>query len=161
MEPNRKPPGIYYIYVYVVIVVQSLSHFWLFVTPGLQHARLPCPSQSPRACSNLCPLSWWFYLAISSSPPSSFPFNLHSIRVFSNDLTLHIRWPKYWSFSFNISPSNGYSRLTSFRINWSLAVQRTFMSLLQQHSLKASVLLGAQLSLWSKSHICIWLLEKP
>ena len=77
MEPNRKPPGIYYIYVYVVIVVQSLSHVWLFVTPGLQHARLPCPSQSPRACSNLCPLSWWCHLNISSSA-ALFSFCLQS-----------------------------------------------------------------------------------
>ena len=77
MEPNRKPPGIYYIYAYVVIVVQSLSHVWLFVTPGLQHARLPCPSQSPRVCSNLCPLSWWCHLNISSSA-ALFSFCLQS-----------------------------------------------------------------------------------
>ena len=69
-------------------------------------------------------------------PPSIFP----SIKVFSNELALHIRWPKYWSFS--ISPSNEYSRLISFRINWFdlLAVQGTFKSLLQHHSSKASIL---------------------
>ena len=68
--------------------------------------------------------------------PSVFP----SIRVFSNESVLHIRWPKYWSFSFSISPSNGYSGLISFRIDWLdlLAVQRTRKSLLQHHSLKAS-----------------------
>ena len=70
--------------------------------------------------------------------PSIFP----SSRVFSNESALHIRWPKYWSFSFTISPSNEYSGLISFRIDWFdlLAVQRTLKSLLQHHSLKASIL---------------------
>ena len=69
--------------------------------------------------------------------PSVFP----SIRVFSNESLLHIRWPKYWSFSFNISPPNEYSRLNSFRIDWfDLAVQETINSLLQHHSSKASIL---------------------
>ena len=71
-------------------------------------------------------------------PPSIFP----SIRVFSNESVLHIRWPKYWSFSFSISPSNEYSGLISFRIDWLdlLAVQCTLKSLLQHHSSKASIL---------------------
>ena len=70
--------------------------------------------------------------------PSIFP----SIRVFANESALHIRWPKYWSFSFSSSPSNEYSRLISFRIDWLdlLAVQGTLKSLLQHHSSKASVL---------------------
>ena len=70
--------------------------------------------------------------------PSTFP----SIRVFSSESALHIRWPKDWSFSFNISPSNGYSGLISFRLDWLdlLAVQVTFKSFLQHHSSKASVL---------------------
>ena len=70
--------------------------------------------------------------------PSIFP----SIRVFSNESALHITWPKCWSFSFSISPSNEYSRLISFRIDWFdlLAVQETLRSLLQHHSLKASIL---------------------
>ena len=82
--------------------------------------------------------------------PSVFP----SIRVFSSELALHIRWLKYWSFSCSISPSNEYSGLISFRIDWFalLAVQGTFKSLLQPHSSKASIL-GTQLSLWSSSHI--------
>ena len=72
-------------------------------------------------------------------PPSVFP----SIRVFSNESLLRIRWPKYWSFSFSISPSNEYSGLTSFRMDWLdlLAVQGTLKSLLQHHSSKASILL--------------------
>ena len=71
-------------------------------------------------------------------PPSIFP----SIRVFSNEKALLIRWPKYWSFSFNISPSNEHPGLTSFRMDWLalLAVQRTLKSLLQHHSSKASIL---------------------
>ena len=71
-------------------------------------------------------------------PPSIFP----SIRVFPNESVLHIRWPKYWSFSLNISPSNEYSGLISFRMDWLdfLTVQRTFKSLLQCHSSKASIL---------------------
>ena len=70
--------------------------------------------------------------------PSVFP----SIKVFSNESALHIRWPKYWSFSFNISPSNEHPGLISFRMDWLdlLAVQRTLKSLLQQHSSKASIL---------------------
>ena len=76
------------------------------------------------------------------SSPSSPAFNLHSIRVFSNELTLHIRWPKYWSFSISSSPSNEYSGLISFRINWFdlLGVQWTLKSLLQHHSSKVSIL---------------------
>ena len=70
--------------------------------------------------------------------PSVFP----SIRVFSSESALHIRWPKYWSFSFNINPSNEHSRLISFRMDWLdlLAVQGTLKSLLQHHSFKASIL---------------------
>ena len=88
--------------------------------------------------------------------PSIFP----SIRVFSNELALHIRWPKYWSFS--ISPSSEYSGLISFRIDWFdlLAVQGTLKSLssttVWQHQF-----FGAQPSLWSNTHIRTWLLEKP
>ena len=71
-------------------------------------------------------------------PSSVFP----SIRIFSSESVLHIRWPKYWSFSFNISPSNAYSGLMSFRMDWLdlLAVQGTLKSLLQHHSSKASIL---------------------
>ena len=81
--------------------------------------------------------------------PSVFP----SIRVLSNELALHIRWPKYWSFSFSISPSNDYSGLISFRMDWFdlLAVQGTLNSLLYYRSSKASIF-GAQPSLWSNSH---------
>ena len=112
---------------------------------GLWHARLPCPSPTPGVYSNSCPLSRWCHLTISPSVipsvillPSIFP----SIRVFSNESVLRIRWPKYWSFSFSISLSNEYSGLISFRMDWFdlLAVQGTLRSLLQHHSSKASIL---------------------
>ena len=107
----------------------------------------------------------WVSDAIQPSHPLSASFLLPlifaSIRVFSNELVLCIRWPKYWNFSFNISPSSEYSGLISFRTDWFelLAVQGTDNSLLQHHSVKAS-LLGGQPSLWSNSHIGTWLLEK-
>ena len=110
---------------------------------GLQHARPPCPSPTPRVHSNSCPLSWWCHPAISSSVIPVFS-HLKSFpaSVFSNESVLHIRWPKYWSFSFSISPSNEYSGLIPFRMDWLdlLAVQGTLKSLLQHHSSKASIL---------------------
>ena len=73
---------------------------------GLQHSRLPCPALSPRVCSDLCPLSQWCYLTISSCHAHFLlPSIFSSIRVFSNELALYIRWLKNWSFSFSISPS--------------------------------------------------------
>ena len=127
-----------------VSFVQSLSHVRLFATPwtAARQASLsitnsqsllkliPIESMMPSSCLSLCcPL-----LLL----PSIFP----SIRVLSNESALHIRWPKYWSFSFNISPSNEYSGLISFRMDWVdlFAVQGTLKSLLQHHSSKASIL---------------------
>ena len=105
---------------------------------------LPCPSLSPRVCSNSCPLSRWCHPTVSSSvvPFSSCLQIFPSIRVFSNESGLRIRWRNYWNFSFSISPSNEYSGLISFRINWLdlFAVQGTLKSLLQDHSSKASIL---------------------
>ena len=105
---------------------------------GLQHARLPCPSPTPRACSHSCPSDHLILCHPLLLLPSIFP----SIRVFSSESVPHIRWPKYLTFSFSISPSNEYSRLIFFRMDWFdlLAVQGTLKSLLQHHSLKASVL---------------------
>ena len=84
---------------------------------GLQHARLPCPSPSPWVCSNSCPLSHWYHPTIS---PSVILFSSHlqsfPASVFSKESFLRVRWPKYWSFSFSISPSNKYSGLISFRM---------------------------------------------
>ena len=102
---------------------------------GLQRARLPCPSPTPGIYPN--------FMSIDSVMPSNHLFLCHpllllpsifpSIRVFFNELVLHIRWPKYWSFSFNISPSNEYSGLISFRTDWFdlLAIQEILKSHLQ------------------------------
>ena len=106
-----------------------------------QHTRPPCPSPTPRAYSNSCPLSRWCHQTISSSVVP-FPSHLRSFPASgSNESVLYIRWPKYWSLSFNISPSNEYSGLISFRIDWLnlLAVQGLLKSLLQHHSSKASI----------------------
>ena len=107
----------------------------------LQHARLLCPSPPPWVCSNTCPLSQWCHPTILSSvSPSPLALYLSQHQGFSSELALHIRWPKYWSFGFSISPSSEYSGLISFRINWFdlLVVQGTLKSLLQHHRLKAS-----------------------
>ena len=108
-----------------------------------QHARPPCPSPNARVYPNPCPLSQWCHPTISSSvvPFSSCPQSLPA-SVFSNESTLHMRWPKYCSFSFSIIPSNGIPGLISFRMDWLdlLAVQGTLKDLLQYHSSKASIL---------------------
>ena len=108
-----------------------------------QHARPPCLSPTPGVHPNPCLLSQWCNPTISFCHlclllPSVFP----STRVFSNESAFHMRWPKYWSFSFSISPSNEYSALISLRIDWLdlLAVQGTLKSLLQHHSAKVSIL---------------------
>ena len=105
-------------------VTQSCPILW---THGLQHARLPCPSPTPRAYSNACP----FNHLIFCHPLLLLSPILHSIRVFSNESVLHTRWPKHWSFSFSNSPSNGYSGVISFRMGWLdlPAVQGTLKSL--------------------------------
>ena len=111
---------------------------------GLQHTTPPCPSPTPGASSNstsiesVMPCNHLIFCCPLLFPPSIFP----SIRVFSNESVLHSRWPKYWSFSFSISPSNEYSGLISFRMDWLdlLVVQGTLKSLLQHQSSKVSVL---------------------
>ena len=114
--------------------VHSLSRVRLFATPGLQHARPPCPSPTPVKLMSIESVILSNQLILSRPLlllPSLFP----SIRVFSNESVLHIRWPKYWSISFSISPSSEYSGLISFRMDWLdlLAVKGTLKSLLQHH----------------------------
>ena len=125
--------------IYLDLIVQTLSCIW-HVPHGLQHTRLPCPSLSPGVCSNSCPLNRWYHL-ILCHPDLLLPTVFLSICVFSNELALFLRWPKYWSFS--ISPSNEYSGLIFFRIDWFdlLAVQGILKSLFQHHSKKASSIL--------------------
>ena len=138
------PPGNFLFPFIFVVIVQLLIHMWLFVTlwTAARQASLSftisqslfklmsiesvMPSSHLTLCSPLLLLS------------SVFP----SIRVFSNESVLYIRWPKHWSFSFSISPSNEYSGLISFRMDWLdlLAVQGTLKSLLRHHSSKISIL---------------------
>ena len=130
--------------------VQSLSRVQLFVTPwttvhqvslSITNSRSP---PKPMSIVSVMPSNHLILCCPLLLLPSIFP----RIRVFSNESALQIRWPKYWSFSFNISPSNEHPGLISFRMDWLdlLAVQGTIKSLLQHHSSKASVF-GAQLCL--------------
>ena len=126
---------------------------------GLQHARLPVHYQLPEPAQEL--------MSIESVMPSNhiilcrllllLPSIFHNIRVFSNESVIHISWPKYWSFSFNISPSNEYSLLNSIRMDWLdlLAVQGTFKSLLQHHSSKASILWYSVFFIVQLAHPCM------
>ena len=124
---------------------------------GLQHARPPCPSPTPGVYPKSCPLSRWCHPTISSlcHPLLLLPSIFPSIRVFSNESVLHVRWPKYWSFSFSISPSNEYSGLISFRMDWLnlLAVQGTLKSLLQHYTSKASIILHSAFFIVQLSHL--------
>ena len=120
-----------------------------------QHARPPCPSPSPGVHSNSRPLSRWCHPAISSCHPLFLlPPILPSIRVFSNESTLHMRWPKYWSFSFSIIPSKEHPGLISFRKHWLdlLAVQGILRRLLQHHRSKASILQRSAFFIVQLSH---------
>ena len=108
-----------------------------------QHARPPCPSPTPGVHSDSRPSSQWCHPAISSCHPLLLlPPIPPSIRVFSNESTLRMRWPECWSFSFSIIPSKEITGLISFRMDWLdlLAVQETLKNLLQHHSSKASIL---------------------
>ena len=126
------------------ISVQSFSCVWLFVTP--------CTAALQASLSITNSQSLLKFMSMESVIPSNHLIRCHplfllpsifpSIRIFSKESVLRIRWPKYWSFSFSINPSNGHSGLISFRMNWLdfLAVQGILKSLLQHHSSKASIL---------------------
>ena len=124
--------------------VKSLSHIQLFVTPWTAAYQVSLSITNSQSLLKLIsiesvmPSNHLILCHPLLLPPSIFP----SIRVFSNESVLHIRWPKYWSFSFSISPSNEYSQLISFRMDWLdlCAVQGTPKSFLQHHSPKASIL---------------------
>ena len=129
-----------------------------------QHTRPPCPSPTRGVHSNSCPSSRWCHPAVSSSvvPFSSCP-NPSQHQVFSNESTLCMRWPKYWSFSFSTSPSNEHPGLISFRMDWLdlLAVQGTLKRVFSNTTVQKHQFFGAQLSSQSNSHIHTWPLEKP
>ena len=148
---------IFQLYWDFLIVVQSLSHVRLFATPRtiahqasvsstisqrllkLMSTESVMPSNHLVLCHPLLPL------------PSTFP----SLRVFSNESDLHIRWPNYWIFGYSISPSSEYSGLISFRMDWFalLAVQRTLKSLFQHHSSKASIFQCSAFFMLQLSHL--------
>ena len=111
---------------------------------GVQHTRLCCPSPTPGACTISCPIELVMPAnhLIFCHPLLLLPSIFPSIRVISNESVPGIRWPKYWSFSFRVNPSNEYPGLIFFRIDWFvfLAVQATLKSLIQHHNLKASIL---------------------
>ena len=138
--------------------VHLLIRVWLFATPWTTACQA---SLSKTNYPNPYPLSRWCHPAISSlcRPLLFLPSIFPSIRLLS---VLHIRWPKYWNFSFNISPSNEYPRLISFRIDWLylLAVQGTLKSLLQHHSSKASILQHSAFFIVQLSHSYM-ITEKP
>ena len=132
-------------------------------THGLQHARFSCPL-SPRVCSNWCPLSQWCHPTISSSviPLFLLPSILPSIRVFSDELTLRIRWPKQFSFSFSVSPPNEYSGWFPLGLTGLIFLQSQGLSrVLSSTTVWKYQFYNTQYSLWSNSHICTWLLETP
>ena len=135
--------------------VQLLSYVRLFVTPRTAACQASLSITNSWSLLTLMSIelvmpSNHLILGNSLLPPSIFP----SIRVFSSESALHIRWPKYWSFSFSISPSNEYSGLISFRMDWFdlLAVQGTLKSLLQHHSSKASILWRSTFLMVQVSH---------
>ena len=145
------------------VKLSSVAQSCLTLQPhGLQHTRPPCPSPTPGVYWNSCPLIQWCHPTLSysvvsfSSHLQSFPASGKDGKswVFSNESVLHIRWPKYWSFSFNISPFNEHSGLIFFRMDWLdlLAVQETLKSLLQHHSSKASVLWHSAFFIIQLSH---------
>ena len=135
----------------------SLSRVQLFLTPWTAVCRASLSITNSQSLLKLMSIE----LVMASNhlifccPLLLLPSILLSIRVFSSESVLHIRWPKYWSFSFNISSSNEYSGLISFRIYWLdlLAVQGTLKSLLQHHSLKASVLQHSAFFMVQLSHV--------
>ena len=137
--------------------VQSLSHVQLFVSPWTAACQASLSITNSQGLLKLMSIE----LVMPSNhlilchplllPPSIFPI----IRVFSNESVLRIRWPKYWSFNYSISPSNEYSVLISFRMNWlaPLGVQETLKSLVQHHSSKASILWRSAFFIVQLSHL--------
>ena len=140
--------------------VQSFSHVWLFVSPWTAacQASLSITNSQELAQTHVHQVSDTIQLCcpllILCCPLLLLPSIFPSIRIFSNESVLHSRWPKYWRFSFSICPSNEYSGLLSFKIDWFdlLAVQGTLKSLLQHHSSKASILQSSAFFMVQLSH---------
>ena len=139
-----------------LVVVWLSSHIRLFVMPWTAERQasvsLTISRSLPKFMSieSVMPSSHLILCCPLPLLPSIFP----SIRVFSNESAVHVRWPKYWSISFSISPSSEYSGFISFRVDWfdPLAAEGTLKNFLQHHSSKASIFFYVQPSLWSNSH---------
>ena len=143
--------------LYLIRSVHSLSHVWLFAAPWTAACQASLSISNSQSLLKLTSIE----LVMPSNhlilchPLLLLPSIFSCIRVFSNESALCIRWPKYWSFSFNISPSNEHSGLISFRMNWLdlLAVRGTLKSLLQYHSSKASILWHSAFFMVQLSHL--------
>ena len=160
------------IFFNIYVVVQSLSYVWLFVTPWTvanQASFAFTISQSLlqfiflRFQSLLHLLSHWCDLTILSMPTPSFSFSLSSIRVFYNELALGIRWPKYWNFSFSISPFSDYSRFRWFPLGLTgliFLLSKGFSRIFYRTSIQKHQFFCTKSSLWARSHTCTELPEK-
>ena len=144
--------------------VQSLSRIWLFVTPWITGSQVSLFITNSRSSLRFTPIESVMpsshlilghpLLLLSPIPPS--------IRVFSNESTLHLRWPKYWSFNFSIIPSKEIPGLISFRMDWLISLQSKGLSRVFSNStIQKHQFFGAQLSSQSNSHIHTWPLGKP
>ena len=144
--------------------VQSLSHVRLFATPWITAREASLSITNSRSLLKLMPIEsvMPYSHLILYCPLLLLPPIPPSIRVFSNETALRMRWPKYWSFSFSISPSNEYPVLISFRMDWLdlLVVQRT-PRVFSNTKVQKHQFFGTQLSSQSNSHIHTWPLEKP
>ena len=141
----------------------SLSPVWLFATPWIVALQASLSITNPQSLlkmmsiESFMPSTQLILCCLLLLLPSVFP----SIRVFSNESVLHNRWPKYRSFSFSICPSDEYSGLISFRIDWlDLLHSKWLYRVFSNTTVQKHQFFGAQLSLWSNSHIHTWLLEK-
>ena len=159
VEPICQPgAAVYHSFQFSHLVVSSSLQLH-----GVQHTGLSCPSKTPRAYSSSRP---WagdaIHYLILCLPLLLLPSIFPSIRIFSNESVLCIRWPKYWNFSLSISPPNEYSRLIYFTMDWLnlLAIQGTLKSLLQHHSSKASILRCSAFFIVQLSHPYVTT-EKP
>ena len=156
--------AVVHIYNGIFSSVQLFSNVWLFENPWAAAHQGSLSFTSPGACSNSCTLRQWCHPTISSSviPFSSHIHSFPASGICPKELVLCIKWPKYWSFSFSISPSNENPGLISFRMDWLdlLAVQGTLKSLLQHHSSKASILQHSAFFIVQLLQPT-WLLEKP
>ena len=149
-------PSLFFFFFSFFEGVQWLSQVQLFATPQTVACQASLSITNSQSLLKLMSteLVMPSHHLMLCHPLLLLPSNLPSIRVFSNESALHIRWPKYWHFSFSISPSNEYSALISFRINWFdfLAAEGTLKRLLQHHSSKASILRRSALFIVQLSH---------